>query len=328
MAYDREVYKAVSERFGLKKAESRQRLEERKREIYERIPRIKDIASELVLVKTRMVQAVFDGKSSQKLLDNCKNRSLNLLAERAELLYGAGYPVDYLEYKPHCALCDDEGSIGTRLCSCYEEELKKEQFLRSNLGGKLTHQVFDTFELSFYPSAKGEDGLSPREKMKRVLKYCKNYAESFSGESPNLLFIGSPGLGKTFLSSAIANAVIERGFSVIYDSAQNIVMQFENVRFGRQDSSSVQKFFDCSLLIMDDLGAEFLTPLSESALYNIMNTRITSAKPLILSTNLTPKQTASTYNDRISSRLNGEFVILQFEGQDVRRQAMVKKRGK
>lgn len=328
MAYDREVYQAVSERFSLRKAQARQQLEERRREVFDKLPRIKAIATELVAVKTRMVQAVFDGAATQRLTEECRGRSLSLQAERAELLYAAGFPVDYLDYKPLCALCGDEGSFGTRLCSCYEEELKKEQFLRSNLGGKLRHQVFGAFELSFYPAQKDEDGVSPRDIMKRVLENCKSYAKGFSAQSPNLLFIGGPGLGKTFLSSCIANAVIERGFSVVYDSAQNIIMQFENVRFGRQELSTVQKYFDCDLLIMDDLGAEFLTPLSESALYNIINTRITSAKPLLLSTNLTPKQIASSYNDRISSRLNGEFVILQFEGQDLRRQALVKKRRK
>jgi len=328
MAYDPQVYEAVSERFRQLRAQARQQLEERRREVFAKIPRIKDIAAELTAVKTRMIQAIFDGESTAELAEECRRLSLSLQAERAELLYASGYPVDYLDYKPQCPVCGDEGTVGTRNCECYERELRLEQFARSNLGGKLGHQVFDDFELSFYPAQKGEDGISPRDIMKRVLDNCKNYAAGFSRESPNLLFIGSPGLGKTFMSSCIANEVISRGFSVIYDSTQNVLMRFENVRFGREDLSAVQKYFDCDLLIMDDLGAEFLTPVSESALYNVINTRITSARPLILSTNLTPRQIASSYNDRISSRLDGEFVILHFAGEDLRRKAMAKKRRK
>ena len=106
---------------------------------------------------------------------------------------------------------------------------------------------------------------------------------------------------------------------MIYASAQNILNKLENEKFGRSDTSDTEKnLLECDLLILDDLGTEFSTQFTVSAIYNIINSRLLASKPTVISTNLTMEQLESVYTQRISSRILSEYTILQFDGTDVR----------
>ena len=85
------------------------------------------------------------------------------------------------------------------------------------------------------------------------------------------------------------------------------------------------RFFDCDLLIIDDLGSEMVTPSSVSYLYNILNTRINKGLPTVISTNNSSEDIKRKYDDRIASRLFGEFIIVLFKGNDQRRKKLSKK---
>ncbi|MBQ2766264.1 MAG: ATP-binding protein, partial [Clostridia bacterium] len=150
---------------------------------------------------------------------------------------------------------------------------------------------------------------------------------SFDGvNGENVFFCGTTGLGKTHLSTAIAKTLIERGFDVVYDTAQNILSDFEYERFGRSygdDSESrTDKYFDCDLLIIDDLGTEMTNQFTVSCLYNIINTRINHSKSMLISTNLTQNEIRERYSDRITSRLFGDFMVMRFVGKDIRLQKL------
>ena len=136
------------------------------------------------------------------------------------------------------------------------------------------------------------------------------------------MFYGTTGLGKTHLSTAIAKEVIDRGFDVVYTTAQDMFEAFEGVKFSRNYSSSqdnqTDKFFECDLLIIDDLGTEFSNQFTVSCLYNLINTRINSEKPMIINTNLNQNDLRERYADRITSRLFGEFSVMCFFGKDIR----------
>lgn len=311
MAYSGEIYEAAFETLKQRREEAKALLNDRRQEVYERIPRIWEIARELLVIKTKAVQAVFDGREDDARM--LGRRSLALQDERKALLTSDGYPEDYLTLKTHCEACGDEGTIGTQWCECFKQILREEQFKRSKLGGALAHQVFSTWNPNIYPPEQ-------QNYMLRLKQNCEKYARDFSLDSPNLLFIGSPGTGKTFLSSCIANEVARKGFSVIYDSAPNIISQLEAVKFGRKEAEEVQEYSDCDLLIMDDLGAESIGNVSEAMLYSVINGRIVSARPTIISTNLSAADISKLYNERIASRLNG-FVKMVFKGVDLRRAA-------
>lgn len=241
---------------------------------------------------------------------------------------GSACPGDYLTDKPLCARCGDTGYNGSALCVCVKERYA--QLLKEQLSAVLPiqDQNFSRFNMGYYstrPDARL--GVSPRENMEYNLDECKAYAANFGKDSPNLLLYGSTGLGKTFLSTCIAEAVSARGFSVAYDTAINIVSAYETIKFGNGDGAAAAeraaRYERADLLIIDDMGTEMGTAFTVSALYNLINNRLMAKRPMIINTNLLPEALSEKYSPAVASRLLGEFMALRFFGDDIR---LLKKR--
>ena len=245
-----------------------------------------------------------------------RERNLALVKKRGEVLVSLGYPADYSEIKYTCPICCDTGYEGSKLCSCFREELIKENIRSSGIGNLIEKQSFDNFRLDIYKDE------AIKKEMTHNLNEAKRYADEFSRDSKNLLLIGTTGTGKTHLTTAIARTVIEKGFEVIYDSAQNVVAAFEYDRFKSgygQCEARGDKYLECELLILDDLGTEFSNQFTVSCIYNLLNTRINKGLPTVISTNLGAGELLSRYEDRIYSRIIGQdTVILRFLGKDNR----------
>ena len=192
-------------------------------------------------------------------------------------------------------------------------------------------QSFETFSLDWYSRERNfTAGISPRENMEWVYNTCRTYAMNFApGVSGNLLLTGGTGLGKTFLSAAIAREVSEKGHSVVYDTAGHIFAQFEQQKFTREEEADdhVERVLNCDLLILDDLGSEMTTSFVQSALYQIVNTRQMERRSTIISTNLTPGELARRYTPQIASRIEGEYTLLPFAGEDIRKLKKERARG-
>ena len=148
-------------------------------------------------------------------------------------------------------------------------------------------------------------------------------------ESESLLLVGPTGLGKTHLSTAVAKTVIDRGYDVVYTGAIGMLADFERARFGNasgaESGNGTERYFDCDLLIIDDLGSEVSNQFTVSCIYNVINNRISLGNPTIISTNLNQNEIGDRYWDRITSRLFGEYLPLVFSGTDVRKQKISRK---
>ncbi len=122
------------------------------------------------------------------------------------------------------------------------------------------------------------------------------------------------------MSLAIGLSAVDKGFGVIYGSAQNLLNRVEREHFGKggDEGETVQALLDCDLLILDDLGSEFSTQFTISVIYNIINTRLLKELPVIISTNLTAEELESKYTRRVTSRIIGSYVTLAFCGSDIR----------
>ena len=250
-------------------------------------------------------------------IEAVRERNRSLQQRRRRLLVGLGYPEDYTEVKYTCAECSDTGAVGTRICKCLKEIMIKERIAQSAMGRLIEVQSFDNFDLSVY-----EYDPKVYDKMRTILTIAKNYVRDFDKRKDNLLLIGPTGTGKTHISTAIARELIHKGYDVIYDSTQNILSDFEADRFrsgyGREDNRS-DKYFDCTLLIIDDLGTEFSNQFTVATIYNLLNSRQNKGLATIISTNLSPEELAKKYEDRIYSRIiGGGSKILPFEGRDHR----------
>jgi DNA replication protein DnaC len=241
------------------------------------------------------------------------------------LLKAAGHGEDYLEPHYSCKLCGDTGYVDGRMCDCMKKLLRTEAYHRLNTLTPLSLSTFESFSLNYYPDTAGENGSkSPRSVMASVLNNCKNYAAGFSLSSPNLIMQGGTGLGKTHLSLAIANTAIQKGFGVVYCSVNNIITKLEREHFGRDDGDTDRMLLECDLLILDDLGTEFKSSFSSAEIYNIVNTRLMSQKPTIISTNLSIQELQDRYTERFASRIMGNYVRVTFCGRDNRLQKLMR----
>jgi DNA replication protein DnaC len=129
--------------------------------------------------------------------------------------------------------------------------------------------------------------------------------------------VGNTGLGKTYLSTAIAKALLEQGKSVIYISAPELARRLEAGRF-KDEEGALSQFFEADMLIIDDLGTESRTPYTVGTLTDLIDQRIRMNKPMLFSTNLNLEGIQKAYDERIVSRLVGHFTYCYFYGEDLR----------
>lgn len=318
MSYDRETYEKVENRLYEMRLKAADDLEKKKQVFYSRFPRAKEIEKSLGLMSVGIAKAVLKGRDVKEALESLKKESEKLKEELAEIILRAELPKNYLEPDFACKLCNDEGFIDGKMCVCMKNLLKKESYKKLSDMAPVSGCSFRGFSLDYYPD---EGKPSPKKRMRNILNYCSDYAKNFGKNSKNLLFMGKTGLGKTHLSMAIASEVVSKGFSVIYTSAHNMTASMEKERFkssGSEVFESRSYFLDCDLLIIDDLGTEFSTGFSSSAIYDIINSRLILRRPVIISTNLSAYEFEEKYTPQITSRVFGCYDKLEFLGQDIR----------
>lgn len=317
-----DIYASVNKTLSQRRERAAYEENSRRIEVYAKIPAIKkadEKMARLVFDVFRRIQSTKDyDEGAQKLVRDFSE--IQLCKKR--LLTENGFRPDYLDSLSVCKKCGDSGIADGKRCDCYNKLLTDELMRRSNMSEALKSQTFDKFSLKYY-SDKPYKNLprTPRDNMKDVLKIVKSFSANFGKPSKDgkssLLFYGSPGLGKTFLSSAAANEIMRRGFTVIYESAGNIFSELSDNKFGR-GGAPFKQYLDVDLLIIDDLGTEFINSFTEAELFRIINTRILNEKSMIISTNLLLNDIKATYSERILSRLLGNFEALRFFGEDIR----------
>ena len=122
---------------------------------------------------------------------------------------------------------------------------------------------------------------------RKILKLARRYVDSFpamESKSQGLLLYGTVGTGKSFTAACIANALLEQQISVVMTS---FVKVLQDIRGIEDESKYMDVLNSPRLLIIDDLGAERNTDYALEKVYNIIDSRVRSDKPMILTTNLT-----------------------------------------
>lgn len=293
--------------------------ERRHRIAYARVPELRELDRRLAALMGEVVSAAM---GQGRGIEEIRAEGLQVQSRRAELLVENGWPMDWLDGAWRCSKCRDTGYVESRPCQCLMTLYERERAEDLSALLKLGDERFETFDLTYYSTQIDPAiGVSPRDNMKTVFRFCRDYAEEFGKRSVNLLFWGGTGLGKTFLSACIARVVSQKGYSVVYETVVEALADFENQKFrdGENDADArVERMLSCDLLILDDLGTEMITEFSKSAVYTIVNSRLLSGKKTIISTNLTVDRLESVYTPQIASRLKGEYQDLPFVGQDIR----------
>ena len=310
-----------------RRRENSEKYSRRQIEVYEKAPGVRAIDDELRATMMELV-GISLGNNDEGKIEDIRVRNLELQEERYAEIRRAGFPGDYLDESYMCKKCRDSGYVQTKICDCLMELYKKEQAQSLSSLLKLGDETFDSFDLSYYDDAPSFDtGISPRRAMDMIYEICVEYSRKFGSNSMNLFFSGAPGLGKTFLSACIARVVADKGYSVVYDMATSVFSKFEDAKFQKVDDPDevvelrleIKRYLECDLLILDDLGTEMTTAFTISALYELINTRLITNKKTIVSSNLTIDELRHRYSEQIMSRLEGEYQVLIFRGEDIRK---------
>jgi len=283
-------------------------------EINKKIPQIREINDKIANAGKELIKiCMAGGNDVQQRIEKLKRENLDAQALSRRLLVRNGYPADYLDLKYNCPKCSDTGyDDNSVMCECFSKLCGRLEANEINKHSNLELSSFDTFSLSYYTD---DDYFT----MKRIFEHLKDYAENFTQHSESILIFGSTGSGKTHLSLAVANKVLEKGYSVVYDSAINILHEIEKEHFSREHISEMTDLvMQTDLLILDDLGTEHKTPFYSSTIYNIINTRLNRQKPTIISTNLDYGDIKERYEARVVSRITTQYKSMQFSDTDIR----------
>lgn len=284
----------------------------RKEALYAQEPGLAQLDYQTTQAGTQAALAILEKDASQQL-SILREQLASIEKKRQMILKDLGLPSDYLVPPFTCPQCQDTGFQTGKRCICFL------QLVHQLEGHRLPQDdlySFSTFDLSYYP-----DGQI-RQSMSNILNKLYEYASNFDPQGKSLLLLGKTGLGKTHLSLAIGKKISAVGYWVEYTSAQAMMDRFERVRFDRDPSQQDQEFTSaalrCDLLILDDLGAEFITSFSQSVLYHVLNERLLSQRAILVSSNLDPSQLSATYTQRITSRLLCDCMTYKFLGKDIR----------
>ena len=322
MALTNSQYNELMRRYSRTRFKHQHEMEERLRHIYAQCPRLFEISQLLPTASASLAKAKITGNSTDA---SKAQATINALRkERAALLASLHYTLNDLQPKYSCPDCKDTGYLdGNRKCHCFEQASISLLYEQSGIRDRLEKENFNTFDINRYSDAPNPilGGMSNRAHMQRIRLIYEKYAYQFKDGSPSLLIFGNPGVGKTFLCNCIAKVVLDRGFSVLYMTAPEFfesAMQRFHANTSDDSNDNDSYALTCSLLIIDDLGTENLTPFVISQLFHVINSRDLANKTTIISTNLDPDDLKTVYTERISSRLMGQYTAIPIFGDDLR----------
>ena len=326
MPYSAEVYLDAGTVLSKRRQNAEHEADLRKSEAYEKFHELRMLDVELAENLSKLSMHIMQGKiDSDTAFTKMKEKNLELQKKQSEILIKNGFSADYLQPHYSCPICNDTGRINGKLCDCFKKACREAAIneLRRSAANSDSCS-FDNFDLKYYDNDEpDENGVLPKNKMPVIFEFCKGYAGKLPNEHRSILMLGKTGLGKTHLSLAIANAAVKCGLGVVYSSAQHLVSELENEHFSNTKcDDALKKYCGCDFLIIDDLGAEFITQFSVSAIGNIINERLLRNLPTIISTNLSLSEIKEKYTERTASRIFGCYEKLKFIGKDIR----VKKR--
>lgn len=263
-------------------------------------------------------------------LENLRAELETLKKERQDFLDKENISKDLLRPMYSCVICKDTGYIEKSnkwvKCNCLINRLIEETYKKSNIMDQIERDNFSNFNINLFDKNPSNDhDSSPRENMEFILNRTHRFINSFTDKDvKNLVFYGNPGLGKTYMCTSAAKALMDKGHTVLYHSSSELFHVLSKYTFSKDErlKNSSKEVYElimtADLLIIDDLGSELTNNFVINQLFNIVNIRSMAKRKLIISTNLSPKELSETYGDRIFSRLIMLFDFLEFYGSDVR----------
>lgn len=322
MSLNNSQYNAIMRIYNQRQFQDKYEQDQRREEVYQKVPQIRQIEDEISSQAVRCARKLLDGDTNAK--EELKQHIEDLREQKEVLLSAFGFPADYMEMHYACPECQDTGYVDGRKCRCFKKEEIRLLYSQSNIDEVLLRENFDSFSYEYYDDRVviPEIQMTVADYMRQVHTWCKEYVENFEKKGGNLIFTGSTGVGKTFLTNCIAKALIDQYQSVIYLSSNDLFDVFSKNKFHYDTEEEMKDMYqyilDCDLLIIDDLGTELNNTFVSSQLFYCINERLLRKKSTIISTNLSMTMLRDTYSDRISSRIISQYSIIPLYGDDIR----------
>ncbi len=323
MGLNNSQYNQIMREYERVQAQQRRAFKERMQEIYTKLPEYKKLEDSAARIAIEKYNSIMDGDEAdtKKLEEELRE----LENKKRQLIKAAGYPEDFDKMRYNCPDCKDTGkdSSGGK-CRCFRKKEIALLYAQSKIEGILKKENFDNLSYEYYDSSKPlpKLGITQADYMKSIISKCKDFVEKFKDSGENLLFMGPAGVGKTYLSNCIAKELIDRYYSVIYLTSNELFDVVGKVKTDRDATEDMKELYnyilECDLLIIDDLGTELNNLLVSSQLFFIINHRITVKKSTIISTNLSMSMLRDSYTERVSSRLASNYMPITIYGDDIR----------
>ena len=318
MGYSSDVYARATATLASRRAKAEGEAAARRIRVIRKQPKALECEQRMAAAASQIAKAFLNGGDIEKTVAFVEKETTAAQQELATLIAAAGEKGTDFSPVYTCPECEDTGYVGPKVCRCLASLLAvyASEELSSTTGMKLSS--FDEIDLTLYTD-------DCRRAMQRVFDDCRDYAAHFDTKSESLLLFGPTGTGKTHAALAIADAAVNRGYSVVYGPATTLFHKMEREHFDHVPGNTEETLLSCDLLVLDDLGTEMSTAFTVSCLYDILNGRMMAGLPTIISTNLSAGDWAARYGDAIASRVLGTYYPLPFKANDVR-QAKLERR--
>lgn len=332
MLTNNKAYSKIMADYSQKRSFAESQRDRNVAEIYLKFPELKDIDKKITMAGIENMGKILNDRDNAEKYNRELDETISeLKEERKEYLRLNDIDFDFDKPKYFCNICCDTGYVDGKKCTCLKQQLIDYAYDISNMRVLTEKQTFDKFDFSYYGDNKVSNiNMTERENIEDIVniavEFCKN-----PYNSKNLLFYGAPGLGKTYISSAVAKEMLDKGYTVIYSSASRLFASYDDYRFGRMSDTEdfedmLKLVYDADLLIIDDLGVEMHGSSSFQFLFDLINERLLANKRMIISTNLSMEEISKVYTARITSRLFENFHCLRFAGKDIRTQKLIRKK--
>jgi DNA replication protein DnaC len=326
------IYREIEKEYEEKLRENILRNKSRKEKIFSENPKLQKLEDEKNMLALKITKTILlsDDISRQIEQENMNKKLKNIEEKMEKELKSIGYTKEDITPKYDCQICQDTGKIKEndiiRYCTCFRQKVINATYKQYNME-KLDVENFDTFDIGYYSNKTDKEkyGIerSPLKNIECIRKLSEDFIKNIdNNKQKNLLFVGNTGLGKTFLANCIANELIKEGKTVIYQTAPLLMDQVMEYKFNYNktvgEKEKYNKIFDVDLLIIDDLGTETMSNNKFTELFNIINTRLLENKKILISTNLNLNELYNIYDERVVSRIIGNFIACKFIGEDIR----------
>lgn len=312
-------YESIRRNYEERQTRNRHLLDDRTKQVYQQVEGYRELDSSVASVSVEYGKRMLNG--DEDVLPALKEKLREMSEKKKQLLVSAGFSADYLEPIFDCADCKDTGYINGEKCHCFRQQMISILYEQSNIHEMLKTENFSNLSYEYYS---GEDLAA----FKRAVEASESFIHNFDADYQNLLFYGTVGCGKSFLSGCIAKELIESGHSIIYFSSIGLFEFLSRYSFDYKNKENLYNAFEdlynCDLVIIDDLGTEVTNSFVTSQLFSCLNERHIRKKSTVISTNLSLEELRDRYSDRIFSRITSNYTVCRLSGPDIRLKKLFK----